>query len=122
MLFDTDVIIFAQQGRASAKAAIVRQPARHISLQTLLELLQTNRGKAEHRLIKIFLKEVQESYSTNANKFRIPAPELKVGDLVFLKSKFIKTQRPMKKLDHKQLGPFKILEKLSELNFRLKFS
>jgi predicted nucleic acid-binding protein len=58
VLFDTDVLIFAQQGSASAKAAILKADERHISLQTLLELLQTNRGKAEHRLIKSFLRDL----------------------------------------------------------------
>jgi hypothetical protein len=32
------------------------------------------------------------------------------GDLVFLSSRNIKTVRPLKKLDDKMLGPFKILE------------
>jgi predicted nucleic acid-binding protein len=59
VLFDTDVLIFAQQGRASAKASILRESSRLISLQTFLELLQTNRGKAEHRLIKNFLRDAE---------------------------------------------------------------
>jgi predicted nucleic acid-binding protein len=57
VLFDTDVLIFAQQGNASAKTAILKAGQRAISVQTLLELLQTNRGKAEHRLIKAFLQD-----------------------------------------------------------------
>lgn len=57
MLFDTDVLIFAQQGHAPAKAAILKADRRAISVQTLLELLQTNRGKAEHRLVKAFLRD-----------------------------------------------------------------
>lgn len=57
MLFDTDILIFAQRGRAAAMAAILREEERLISLQTLLELLQTNRGKEEHRLVKNFLME-----------------------------------------------------------------
>jgi predicted nucleic acid-binding protein len=57
MLFDTDVLIFAQQGSAQAKKAILEAPKRSISLQTVLELLQTNRGKAEHRLIQSFLRD-----------------------------------------------------------------
>jgi hypothetical protein len=32
------------------------------------------------------------------------------GDLVFLSSRNIKTVRPLKKLDDKMLGPFKILK------------
>jgi hypothetical protein len=58
VLFDTDVLIFAQQGSMAAKAAILRDEKRQISVQTLLELLQTNRGKAEHRLIKEFLRDL----------------------------------------------------------------
>lgn len=59
MLFDTDVLIFAQQGRASAKTSILRERVRLISLQTFLELLQTNRGKAAHRVIKDFLRDAE---------------------------------------------------------------
>lgn len=59
MIFDTDVVIFAQQGRPAAKAAILAADERAISLQTLLELLQTNRGKAEHRLVKSFLRDAE---------------------------------------------------------------
>ena len=57
MLFDTDVLIFAQQGRPTAKAAILKASQRAISVLTLLELLQSNRGKAEHRLVKAFLHD-----------------------------------------------------------------
>lgn len=57
MLFDTDVLLFAQQGHASAKAAILKASQRFISVQSLLELLQTNRGKSEHHLIKAFLRD-----------------------------------------------------------------
>ena len=34
--------------------------------------------------------------------------EYKVGDKVWLSTKNIKTERPLKKLDHKMVGPFKI--------------
>lgn len=57
VIFDTDVLIFAQQGRSAAKRVILEAPRRFISLQTLLELLQTNRGKAEHRLVRSFIRE-----------------------------------------------------------------
>jgi predicted nucleic acid-binding protein len=57
VLFDTDVLIFAQRGLAPAMAAIVESGQRHISVQTLLEFLQASRGKAEHHLVKSFLRE-----------------------------------------------------------------
>lgn len=59
MIFDTDVLIFAQQGRPAAKVAILKASSRFISVQTLLELLQTNRGKAEHRLVKSFIRDAE---------------------------------------------------------------
>ena len=34
----------------------------------------------------------------------------KLGDMVFLSIKYLSTARPLKKLDHKQVGPFEILE------------
>ena len=37
-----------------------------------------------------------------------PAPQYKVGDLVMLNGKNLKTRRPSKKLDHKLHGPFAI--------------
>lgn len=39
--------------------------------------------------------------------------------MVYLLRKNITTQRPSDKLDFKKLGPFKILEKISDTNYRL---
>lgn len=57
VVFDTDVLIFAQQGRPAAKNAILEARRRFISLQSLLEMLQTNRGKTEHRLVRSFIRD-----------------------------------------------------------------
>ena len=46
-------------------------------------------------------------------------PAFKEGDKVYLLRKHIKTKRPSTKLDFKKLGPFKILEKVSLVNYRL---
>ena len=48
----------------------------------------------------------QESY---ANQKRLPAPRYKIGDLVYLSLKNIKTIRPTKKLDQLRAGPWKII-------------
>ena len=45
---------------------------------------------------------------------------LKKGDKVYLLRKNIKTKRPNNKLDFKKLGPFKILEKIRDVNFKLR--
>jgi hypothetical protein len=61
----------------------------------------------------------QAQYQTPADRRRLPAPNLKVGDLVWLNAKNIRTKRPSKKLDHKRLGPFAIERKISSHAFRL---
>ena len=43
----------------------------------------------------------------------------KVGDMVFLNRKNILTKRPCRKLDWKQFGPFKIIEQINTVTFRL---
>lgn len=45
-----------------------------------------------------------------ADRRRMPAPEFRVGDMVMLDSRNIKTVRPNKSLDHKNLGPFRIIK------------
>ena len=46
-------------------------------------------------------------------------PAFKEGDKVYLLRKHIKTKRPSTKLDFKKLGPFKILNKVSSVNYKL---
>ena len=44
---------------------------------------------------------------------------LKKGDKVYLLRRHIKTRRPSNKLDFKKLEPFKILKKVSIVNYQL---
>jgi len=46
-------------------------------------------------------------------------PAFKEGDKVYLLWKHIKTKRLSTKLDFKKLGPFKILKKVSLVNYKL---
>jgi len=48
--------------------------------------------------------------------------EFKVGELVMLNAKNIRTKRPSKKLAPKLYGPFKILEQRGELSYKLEIS
>jgi hypothetical protein len=50
---------------------------------------------------------------------RKPSPAYKVGDMVWLNSRNLKTTRPSKKLDHKNLGPFRVSEKVNSRAYRL---
>ena len=54
------------------------------------------------------------------NRRHQAAPNLKRGDKVYLLTKNIKSKRPNDKLDFKKIGPFKIIEKLEEVTYRLK--
>jgi len=49
----------------------------------------------------------------------MPAPDFKIGDEVFVLSKFIKTTRPSKKLSEKYLGPYKIIGQPGSHSFTL---
>jgi len=77
-------------------------------LQTILNDLQAN------------LKEAQAAYTIQANKSRLPTPDIQPNDLVFLDRRNIKTIRPSRKLDDKKLGPFKVLRQINPVAFELK--
>jgi hypothetical protein len=48
--------------------------------------------------------------------------EYSVGEMVLLSSQHIKTAQPSKKLGHRRLGPFKIIERIGKQAYRLKLS
>jgi hypothetical protein len=52
----------------------------------------------------------------------LKGPTFSKGDMVLLATKNINTKRPNKKLDYKYIGPYKILEKISENNYKLELS
>ena len=54
-----------------------------------------------------------------ANRRRQPPPRYRVGDKVWLSTRNIRTQRPSKKLDHKQIGPFTILDRIGTTSYKL---
>jgi hypothetical protein len=59
------------------------------------------------------------SYTRNANKGRLPAPDYRVNDKVFLDSRHIRSTRPSRKLDYRWLGPFVIDKIINPVAFRL---
>lgn len=58
MLFDTDILIWAQRKNTRAFDLIGNAPERSISVQSYMELLQGARNHAEIRIIKSFLSEM----------------------------------------------------------------
>jgi hypothetical protein len=58
VLFDTDVLIYAQRGLRRAALAIDNATRRLVSVQSLMELVQGARDKDDLRIIKRFLAEL----------------------------------------------------------------
>jgi hypothetical protein len=79
------------------------------------------RERMEHSLAeaKAALAKAKEEYTLYYNRRRTPAPELKVGDLVFIDASDIRTTRPSKKLDHLRYGPYPIEAKVGKSAYRL---
>src|SRR5882724_69060 len=60
-----------------------------------------------------------KQYEVHSASRRLLIPPFKVGDTVWLDASHIKTTCPSKKLDHRFLGPFPIIERVSSHAFRL---
>ncbi|KAH0607596.1 uncharacterized protein H6S33_002630 [Morchella sextelata] len=73
---------------------------------------QANSIAREMKDILDFLKDelfrAQRIREESANIRRTPAPHYRVGDKVFLSTRYILTKRPSKKLDWKRIGPYAI--------------
>ncbi len=63
---------------------------------------------------RALMKEAKERYERQANEHRSEAPRYHEGDLVWLSSVHIKTQRPSPKLSDTWLGPYKVLKAYSQ--------
>jgi hypothetical protein len=72
-----------------------------------------------HKWCHQALEETRESIGKYYDKKSKAAPKYKVGDLVMLNSKNIRTRRPSKKLDFKNHGPFKVAKVISPTAVRL---
>jgi deoxyuridine 5'-triphosphate nucleotidohydrolase len=65
------------------------------------------------------LSKAAEQMKKFADRNRKEAPSFSIGDKVLLDSSNYPTERPSRKLTERRFGPFKIIEKLSDLNYRL---
>jgi len=79
----------------------------------------TKRLSEIHEQIKFSIQNAQKSQEVYYNLHHRPTPVYEIGDLVFLCAKNLSTNRPSKKLDHKNLGPFKILQKIGSHAYKL---
>ncbi len=61
--------------------------------------------------LKENIAQAQERYWKNADKHRMEAPKLKIGDQAYVKAKFFRTRQPSNKLLEKNLGPYDMIGK-----------
>src|ERR1700733_8965574 len=66
------------------------------------------------------LERAREAMKRHYDRKKEVGTEFEVGTQVWLDGRNLKTYRPGKKLDHKKLGPFTILEKIGKSAYRLR--
>ena len=96
-----------------------RQPRKKIANAEEALMLAKNMAALHMQLAKD-IQFRNQRMTEYANKKRITGPSLKKGDKIYLLRKNIKTKRPSNKLDFKKLGPFEILERIGDVNFKLR--
>ena len=69
-----------------------------------------DRMEALHQYLREQMTFAQARYEEQANKDRKPSPDYKVGDLVYVDARNMSTNRPAKKLNYKNLGPFAVTQ------------
>jgi hypothetical protein len=73
-----------------------------------------------HEFLRSEMARAQKRYQGPADAKRLPAPDFKVGDQVFVKAKFFRSTRPSKKLSEKNLGPFTIIAQPGSHSFTIR--
>src|SRR5260370_30452355 len=71
---------------------------------------------------KSALSKALDEMTKYYNRHQGQAPPYKEGDSIWLNSQNYATNRPTKKLDHKWLGPFKIIKVVSHAAVKLQLS
>src|SRR5882672_7902731 len=78
--------------------------------------------KELHQYLCDQIARALKQYEVHSASCRLPIPSFQVGETVWLDAHNIKTMGPSKKLDHRFLGPFLIVERVSSHAFRLGLS
>ena len=72
-----------------------------------------------HAYLRTEMTRAQAIQSESGNQRRIPAPIFRAGDRVWLDARNIKTHCSTKKLDHRRLGPYEVIEVVGPSAVRL---
>jgi len=73
-----------------------------------------------HEALKTNIAQAQQRYQKSADSRRLPAPDFKIGQKVYVKAQFFRTTRPSKKLSEKSLGPYEIIAQAGSNSFTLR--
>jgi hypothetical protein len=92
-------------------------PQRQVKSQSAMEF--ADQMEKVHQETKATLTLAQETMKRNYDKKKGESRNYQIGDKVWLEGTNINTDRPIKKLDNKQQGPFKIIGKEGESVYRL---
>ena len=65
------------------------------------------------------LQRAQDSQALYAHRKRLPSPVYPEGRLVWLLRRNIRTTRPSLKLDHRRLGPYRVIRRVGEHAYHL---
>ena len=80
----------------------------------------TDRMKSTLEEAKAALAKSKDDMTRYYNQRRTKAPEYKPGDKVYLDASDIQTNRPSRKLSHRNLGPFLVEKRVGNSAYRLK--
>jgi len=69
---------------------------------------------------KATLQKAKDDMALYYNRKRVPAPEFKPGDKVFVDARDLKTTCPSKKFDYRFIGPYTVEQKIGSSAYRVK--
>ena len=72
-----------------------------------------------HQYLREEMAAAQKRYQGPADARRLPAPDFKVSDQVYVKAKYFRSTQPSKKLSKKNLGPYPIIAQVGTLSFTI---
>ena len=72
-----------------------------------------------HSYLRDEIVNAQRKYKEQADKRQIPSPDFPIGSEAFVLAKHIKSTWPTEKFAERYLGPFKVIEKINPLAYKL---
>ncbi len=105
---------FADMGRHLYKGTAPKTTSRNETAQEF-----ANGMRKTWNEVGLALKMAKEDMKRFYDRKRIEAVEYKEGNKVWLEGTNLSTDRPMKKLNDKRFGPFKVIKKVGTSSYKL---